>query len=211
MLTKEQLNILSVFKMDILFGLTFRQIKQQSRQKSNNQVQIALSRFKKENLIKVEKVGNVSVFSLDLNNTTLAYLNILNEHEIRKSALPTNVLENLKKHILKHTEFFILMVFGSYVKHKQTPKSDVDIAIIVESEQAKKEIIPYVETAKRREILPLDCHIFDKTEFLEMLSADFENLGKQIIKSHLIYYGFITYCNLIWMNQIYISKRQRMS
>ena len=55
----------------------------------------------------------------------------------------------------------------------------------MESEQAKKEIAPYLETIKRREIIPIDCHIFTRTEFLEMLKVDYENLGKQIAIKNL--------------------------
>ena len=55
MLTKEQLNILSVFKKDLFSSLTFKQIKQQSRQKSNNIVQIALKEFQKQDIVKTKE------------------------------------------------------------------------------------------------------------------------------------------------------------
>ncbi|MBI5398640.1 nucleotidyltransferase domain-containing protein, partial [Candidatus Woesearchaeota archaeon] len=82
-------------------------------------------------------------------------------------------------------------------KNKATEKSDLDLAVIVESGQNKKEIAPLLETVKRREIKPIDYHIFTISEFLEMLKADIENVGKQIYKNRIIYYGFIGYCNLI--------------
>ena len=85
MLTKEQLNILSVFKNDVFSSLTFKQIRQRSRQKSNNVVQIALREFKKEGLIDTKKIGNITTYFLDLNNLSIAYLNLINESDIRKS------------------------------------------------------------------------------------------------------------------------------
>jgi len=198
MLTKEQLNILSVFKKDIFVSLTFKQIKQQSRQKSNNLVQIALKEFQKQGIVKTKETGDVTTYYLNLNsNLTLSYLNLINECEISKSKLPESILEGIKNKISKHTEFFILIVFGSYAKGKVTQKSDLDIAMIVESEYTKKEITPFLETIKRREVLQIDCHIFTRVEFLEMLRADFENVGKQIFKSSIIYYGYILYCNMI--------------
>ena len=36
-----------------------------------------------------------------------------------------------------------------------------------------------------------------RREFLEMLRADYENVGKQIYKNNLVYYGFTDYINLI--------------
>ncbi|MBS3114989.1 nucleotidyltransferase domain-containing protein [Candidatus Woesearchaeota archaeon] len=198
MLTKEQLNILSVFKKDVFTSLTFKQIKQQSRQKSNNIVQIALKEFQKQDIVKTKETGDVTAYSLNLNNNlTLSYLNLINESEIGKNKIPTNILDNIQNRIFKHTEFFILIVFGSYAKNEATKKSDLDIALIVESEQTKKEITPFLETIKRRDVIPIDYHIFTRIEFLEMLQADSENVGKQIFKSNVIYYGYIPYCNMI--------------
>ena len=198
MLTKEQLNILSVFKKDIFTNLTFKQIKQQSGQKSNNIVQIALKEFQKQDIVKTKETGDVTTYNLNLNNNlTLSYLNLINESEINKSKIPKNILYNIQNRIFKHTEFFILIVFGSYAKNEATQKSDLDVAVIVESEQTKKEITPYLETIKRREVIAIDYHIFTRTEFLDMLKADVENVGKQIFKSGIVYYGYISYCNLV--------------
>ena len=58
MLTKQQLHILRVFKKDIFIDLTFKQIKEQSKQKSNNIVQIALKEFQIQNIVKTKKTGN---------------------------------------------------------------------------------------------------------------------------------------------------------
>ena len=198
MLTKEQLNILGVFHKNIFAEYTFKQIKEQSRQKSNNLVQIALKDFKKQNLVKTEIIGDVTIYSLNLeNNLTLSYLNLINQSMISKQKFPKEMLAEIQNRIFRHTKFFILVLFGSYAKGKATEKSDLDIAVIVESKQTKKEIAPFLETIKRREIKPIDCHIFTGSEFLEMLKSDVENVGKQIYKNNMVYYGFIAYCNLI--------------
>lgn len=198
MLTKQQLHIFSVFKKDLFASLTFKQIKEQSRQKSNNIVQIALKEFQEQDLVKTKATGNVSAYSLNLdNNITVSYLNLINDTEIQKRKFPKEILAEIQKRISKQTNFFILLIFGSYAKNKATEKSDLDIAVIVEAEQIKKEISPLLETVKRREIKPIDSHIFTRSEFLEMLGAESENVGKQIYKNSIIYYGFIAYCHLI--------------
>ncbi len=198
MLTKQQLNILGIFKRDLFASLTFKQIKEESKQKSNNIVQIAIKEFKKQDLVKTEITGDVTTYSLNLNNNvTLSYLNLINDLEIKKRKFPKEVLSEIQKRISKQTNFFVLIIFGSYAKNKATEKSDLDIAVIVESEQTKTEITPILETVKRREIKPIDYHVFTRTEFLEMLRAEYENVGKQIYKNSIIYYGFIEYWNLI--------------
>lgn len=198
MLTKEQLRILSLFGKDFFASLTFKQVKEQSKQRSNNIVQIALKEFQKQNVVQTKRIGNIITYQLNLeHNLTLSYLNLLNELEINKKRFPHKILQELQKRISKSTNFFILILFGSYAKGKTTEKSDLDIAVIVESELSKKEIIPSLETIKRREIILLDYHVFTRNEYLEMLEADMENLGKQIYKNNLILYGFIQYCDLI--------------
>lgn len=199
MLTKQQLAIFGVFKRDLFASLTFKQIKQESKQKSNNIVQIALKKFKEQGLVKTKVTGNVTAYSLNLNNNlTLSCLNLINDMETHKKKFPKEILAEIQQKISKQTNFFILIVFGSYAKNKSTEKSDLDIAVIVESEQTRKDIIPSLETVKRREIKPIDYHIFTRNEFLEMLKADYENVGKQIYKNSLVYYGFIEYLGLIW-------------
>jgi len=198
MLTKQQLNIFSVFKKDIFAEFTFKQIKDMSRQKSNNVTQLALKEFIKQNLIKIKRTGDVNTYYLNLdNNTTFSYLNLINQLELRIKKIPIQVIHSIHIQILKYTPFFVLLVFGSYAKGKATKKSDLDVAIIVESDQTKKEITPYLETIKRREILKLDYHIFTTKEFLEMLMSEQENVGKQIYRENIIYYDAIAYYNII--------------
>jgi len=198
MLTKQQLVSLGVFRKDLFASLTFKQIKEESKQKSNNIVQIALKKFKEQELVKTKVTGDVTTYSLNFdNNLTLSYLNLINEKEISKKKFPKEILSGIQKKISKQTNFFILIVFGSYTKNKATEKSDLDVAVIVESEQTRTEVTPPIETVKRREIKPIDYHIFTRNEFLEMLKTDIENVGKQIYKNSIIYYGFIEYYNLI--------------
>jgi len=198
MLTKQQVVILGVFKKNLFTSLTFKQIKEESKQKSNNIVQIALKEFKKQNLVETGITGDVTTYSLNLNNNlTLSYLNLINDLEIQKRKFPREILSEIQKRISKQTNFFILIIFGSYAKNKATEKSDVDIAVIVESGQTKNEVTPLIETVKRREIKSTDYHIFTRNEFIEMLKVESENVGKQIYKNNITYYGFVEYCNLI--------------
>ncbi|MEA3343925.1 MAG: nucleotidyltransferase domain-containing protein [archaeon] len=199
MLTKEQLKIFGAFKKDIFAHLTFKQIKERSRQKSNNVVQIALKQFQEENLVKVQKTGDVTAYFLNMdNNLALSYLSLINELEINENKkVPKKVLKDIQKRVSRFSDFFVLMVFGSYAKNKATKRSDLDIALIVDSEQSKKEIAPYIETIKRREIIKIDYHVFTRNEFVEMLTVDEENVGKEIYRKNIIYYGLTEYYNMI--------------
>ena len=199
MLTKNQIKILKVFKEDVFKELTFKEIKQKSKQKSNNVPLIALNEFKKLNLVKLRKTADVTTYSLNLdNNLTFAYLNLINELAIfENKTIPKKIMQEIQERISKYTDFFILLIFGSYAKRTETKKSDLDIAVIVESEESKKEVQPLIETIKRRELLKIDYSVFTEKEFLEMLTNDKQNVGKEIYRAGLIYYGSIEYYKLI--------------
>lgn len=199
MLTKNQIKILNVFKKDIFGEITFKEIKEKSKQKSNNIPLIALNEFKKLHLVNSKKIADVTAYSLNLNNNlTFAYLNLINELDIfQNKSIPKKIIEELQNKILKYTEFFTLIVFGSYAKGTATKKSDLDIVVIVESEGTKKEIIPFIETIKRRELINIDYHIFSRKEFLEMLTNEEENVGKEIYRASIIYHGLIEYYKII--------------
>jgi len=200
MLTEEQLNILSVFLKEPFAGLTFRQVKAMSRQKSNNVTQIALKRFEKERIVKVERTGNVNSYRLDMGSSlALAYLNLIGEVGIRKR-FPKQILgllEEIQERISKQTEFFILLLFGSYASGEATSRSDLDVAVIVEAEEIGKDVTPVLETVKRRSAIGIDYHVFTRKEFLEMLQAEQENLGKQIYRKSVIIRGRIEYYGMI--------------
>lgn len=199
MLTKEQLKILSVFKKGLFPQLTFRQIKEKAKQKSNNLIQGAIKEFKRQEIIKTKKTGDVTTYSLNYdNNLTYSYLNLINDLEIAKNKLlPKEILNTLQWRISRNTQLFILIVFGSYAKSKADEKSDLDIAVIIKSEETKKEILPFIETLKRRELINIDYHVFTEADFIEMLNEEQENVGKQIYKNSIIYYNFISYLNMI--------------
>ncbi|MFH0870171.1 MAG: nucleotidyltransferase domain-containing protein [archaeon] len=205
MLSKIELKILSVFRKDLFSRLTFKEIKQKSRQKSNSMVQRAISAFKKQSLIKTELFGDVTVYSLNLENSlTRAYLALCLEDD--KGKVPEDARKVLGKMVqqgLECTEFFILFLFGSYAKGEESKKSDLDIAVIVENDDAKIEFRPFVETVKRRELMEIDAHVFTREEFTEMLENNSENLGKQIYRGSLVFHGLEQYIDML--GKIYVK------
>jgi predicted nucleotidyltransferase len=200
MLTKKQIIIFRAFFDDLFEEFTFKQLKDKSGLNSNNMLQIALGKFEKLNIITIRKVGDINLYKLNLHNSlTLSFLNLVNE-QVKKEIMPSGIkliMEEIQFKISKVTVFFILGVFGSFSKKKATNKSDLDVVILVDDESQRKEIIPLIETVKRRELINIDYHIMLLDEFSEMLSADYENLSKQIRKSNLITYGYLNYISII--------------
>lgn len=95
--------------------------------------------------------------------------------------------------------FFIILIFGSYVKNTCTKKSDIDICIISDNEDKTKELI----LKFRLSPIQLDIQTFSTKEFISMINTKEANIGKEIIKENIILYGIENYYNLIskWMKK----------
>ena len=195
MLTKKQIEILKVFKENPYKSLSFSELKRELRESSTSKLQKTIKDFKKENLINITNVGRTTLISLNFNNNKLFdYFSIFNS-EFQN--IPLDVLYNLQEGILKQTEFFSLIVFGSYAKGKEKKNSDLDIAVIVESEDVKKKIIPIINSVKRKSVNEVHDMVFTRDEFLEMLGQDEENVGKEIARNNFVFYGLINFYKLI--------------
>lgn len=196
MITKGQLKILEIFKRDLFRSLTFIELKEKLKESSNSKLQRAILNFKAENLINIKQIGKTNLISLNyLNNKLFDYFSILNLESGKK--IPLNIVYEIQESILKETEFFSLIVFGSFAEEKATKKSDLDIAVIVESQEVKNRIIPRINSFKRKSLREIDIHVFTREEFVEMLRDEKENLGKEIVKNHFVFYGMINFYKLI--------------
>ncbi|MBU2638662.1 MAG: nucleotidyltransferase domain-containing protein [Nanoarchaeota archaeon] len=202
MLTKTQLRILDAFRKNIFQKLDFKKVKALSGQKSNSVIQAALLAFKELNVITFEKAGKSIFYSLNFENSlTLSYLSLLAGLELRSNKLlPFVILQKIQKRLQKETPFFILFVFGSYAKKTPRQGSDLDVAVIVEDNTKVTDVKPGLATIHRRELMDIDYHVFALNEFLEMLFDENENLGKQIYRGSVIYYGAAQYYSLLSVN-----------
>jgi predicted nucleotidyltransferase len=200
MITKKQLEILNVFKNNLFKEFSFSDLKRKSNEKSSSKLQKAINDFFSDGLINIKKIGRSKVISLNFeNNKLFDYFSIL---QFEKSKMPFEVFYEIQKEILKETEFFCLVVFGSYASGKAGKKSDLDICIIVE-ESLKKKIIPRMRSIERKCVKKIHSEVFSREEFLEMLRQDEENVGKEIARNHFVFYGLINFYKLILKERIW--------
>ena len=183
MLTPKQIKIFEAFLRKPYQELTYKEIKDYSKEKSNSIIQKAVVKFLVENLIKKRAVGNILLYSLNLENSVVfAYFDILIKEKI--SNLVKSSLKIIREE-LSNTEFVSVVIFGSYAEGKQKEKSDLDIAILVNSAEDKRNCELSMKSAELKSILKIDAHIITKDEMLQMLKDKHENLGKQIAFKHL--------------------------
>src|SRR3989338_3872504 len=164
MATKKQLKILEVFAKKPFAEYTRKEIKKESKEKSNNALALAINSLKKEGVLIEKKIGKSGLLALNLDHdVTFYYLALCNHFRIPH--LADISLEILKK------------------------ETELDIAIFIENEDQKKKIEILANSAGLKSALEMDIHVIPKAEMLEMLANKEENLGKQIVRKHLAIYN----------------------
>ncbi len=138
--------------------------------------------------------------------------NLLKIHELISKDILTAIENNIKSKFFKENSwakvmfedllsyasqtFFILLIFGSYSKGKQTKKSDLDLLLIVPKKEDTKEIEAamaktYTKTKKTIVVVTAE-------DFKEMIKNPKEfNVGNEAKKHHIILYGVEQYYELI--------------
>ena len=196
MITKNQLKIFGVFAKKPFAEYTRKQIKKESKEKSNNALALAINALKKEDVLIEKKIGKSGILTLNLNNDlTFYYLALRNHNKLNNPAKLS--LEALKKEITEETPFFSIVIFGSYAVGEQKNGSDLDIAVLIEDEDNRKKTEALANSAKLKSALEIDIHVISKKEMLEMLTDKEENLGKQIARKHLAVYNHTIFYEII--------------
>ena len=131
-------------------------------------------------LIAKEKKGNTILVRLKLDNPIISSYLAISSEEAKKEYLDKHPIINKILNELYIDD--IVLLFGSYVKGKQTDKSDIDILII--NKKGNKTIsFSKHELLYKKKINPIFITI---NEFRDMLRDKEENVGKQVLKDHII-------------------------
>ena len=187
--------ILNIFGETPWIKYLFKDVKNRYKRKSDSYISKVLGDFVDDNILLKEKIGNISVYSLNPTSKTISYLSIVSEYKAwNKNQIPHEDIENISSKI--PTKFFTLMITGSYAKNEQTGKSDIDIVII--SDVEPKKIYAELKYICEMNIPQIHLYVFKESEFLEMLLDKKPNYGKEIVKNNLILIGAETYYKIIF-------------
>jgi len=108
----------------------------------------------------------------------------LHNADIRQIFLQLRVMRN---------PFFICLLFGSYAKNKQTPKSDIDLMFVCENPES-------FEKKLREQLspIPLKLHIlvFSYNDFIRMLKEK-DSVVSQAVKNYVILHGIEQFYGLL--------------
>lgn len=196
MLTKKQLKILNIFQENKFRWLSFKEVKLLSKEKSSSVIQDAIKSFLDEELITEKIVGNSKLYAINHNNNKVyTYFEIFNRENLPKQAIKS--IKELEDSLDKHTLFYSIVVFGSYAVNEQKKNSDLDIAVFIENEEKRKIVGAVFKSMEIKSLLKIHGEVLTKKEFLEMLKVDYENVGKEIARKHLIIHNPIIFYSAI--------------
>jgi len=179
-LTKNELKVLNLFKKDIFFKASIREIMKRIDSKSYQRVYEAIVSLEKNHMLSSEKIGNTNQICLKMSRNTLLNLSFLDEQE------DGNIPNAQKIIALKEITDYLIIVGGSYAKGQANKKSDLDLVIIIPDKENVVHIQKMVENLTILFVPEIHLYVFKKKDFIEMLIEKKENYGKEIFKNHVI-------------------------
>jgi len=188
-------NLLKTWKDNEYKAFSIREIMEINNKNSKPWVFEALNKLDEQNLIKKSKKSNLNLYELNTENilswSALQKIEDSQNTNFSKLKIINKIISNI------NTSNYCLIVFGSYADDTATKNSDIDIVILAETEETIKKIKPQINEIKLETIEELDVHYITTKEFIELLLNKEENLGKQILKKHKIFFNENIYFNIL--------------
>ena len=153
---------------------------------------IATQRLVQKNILEVQTVGKSSLCRLNEDYYSIEIYET--ENQRREGILKNKNLNQLYREIMSKikTSSFILLLFGSYAKRKQTKSSDIDMLCVSNEKDFESRISDIIS------LLPLKIHalVFREEEFIRMKDSKKPNVVHEIMGSNIILYGTEAYYRL---------------
>ena len=179
--------------------LSYSEICKLSGKTSKSYIYRALNHLIQGGIVSTQQIGKSFHYGLNLDSTqTQTYIGFLSEYLAWQEAhVPKKIVEKLISKASKVTPFLIFIVTGSYAKKAQSKRSDLDITIICDDSINPRVIEAEIDFESRMSIPQVHLYVFKKKEFIEMLTNDEQNYGKEVARYNLISFGGDIYFNIL--------------
>ena len=192
---KKSYQVLDVFVTNPTITYLFGDVKGHIGSKSESYTYNSLKSFVKEGILTKDKRGGVAFYKIADSPKAISFLSMAAEYKAwnRKGIPINNIIEVIKK---AKINFLTLVITGSYVKRKQTAKSDLDLVLIVPNDV--KKVTARLKQFCELSIPEIHLYVFTDDEFKLMLLDEKHNYGKEIVKNSLIFYGAEAYYKIMF-------------
>ncbi len=159
----------------------------------------SVQRLTARKIIMKKKYGKTELCEINLTEAISDLM--LVEQQRTHQFLEKNIsIKLLVQEIMKKVEnpYYTLIIFGSYAKGTQHSRSDIDLLVIVPTKQEIIEMERIIHSIGS--IKPIKTHstTITASDFKEMIeSKESLNVGKEVVKNHIIVYGAEAYYNLL--------------
>jgi len=152
---------------------------------------------KHKELFTVRKKGNANLLSINKDEPLVKHYLIIAERAAANELLKKQSFLKSIKHDLGPGNY-ALVLFGSRAKNNHREQSDVDICVI--SKKGSKDVrFTKFAMLSGKEVNPL---YFSDQEFVEMITSKEHNVGKEILRQHVVLYGEEYFWELVWPHVI---------
>lgn len=194
MLTKTQARIMEVFVGSIRESFSIKQIAEHIK-KPYPLVHRSITSLINERFLVKDKHHLISL-NYKENHLELAYIESLRKKVfLQKHATVKLLIHDLLEKI--GTDFFVLLIFGSYVVQQRKP-NDLDILVIIENESEINIIERSIQNLVSHFSLKVDCSVITPKSVYEMLSKRNElNVMNETLDNHILLFGAENYYRFI--------------
>ncbi len=150
-----------------------------------------------QGIISIEKMGPSSICSLNIEKDVPLYTYI---ESLRKDSFQ---LKHKSIKVILHelrrisTQYYTLLVFGSYASGKEKRKSDLDLLFVIPDRLSAVKFEREVKSLLHSLSYKLDINVITENSLMEMKNATELNIVNEVIKNHIILRGAEQYFHLL--------------
>lgn len=194
-LTGTEIKIIGFFLQHMIESFAIREIARKTNL-DYKQAHSAVQKLVKNKVLLKERHANLDLCSLNFKNdlTTIYYVEMLRKDEFLQKQKELGIFfTDIKKKIKELS--YLLLVFGSFAKGRETKHSDLDLLIVAPNKNIGEEIERVINGQALFLKRKIQCLILDEKDFLDNLSSKKLNVVVEAFKNHLILNGVEIFYN----------------
>lgn len=192
MLTRKETAIIDLFRRRLFDTFTISEISKMLGAASYPWTFNAVKALSKAGILNVGTKGHSKIVELNLDSAlAIRYLSLLDELETESQNIPN--IREIFDMVNGTTDYFTLVVGGSYASGTQTRDSDLDIVVLVDDKADTKSVMNTLKNKGGLMVPEVHPYVFTRKDLLQMLLSKEENYGKLLFRKRLIYFGAENY------------------